>query len=104
MSIKLKLMGVDVVSIGDVYGMMVGSCIYQYVDECCQVYKKLVVFDCGKFLYGVVMVGDVVEYGMLLQMMLNCIELFELLEFLILLLLDGVVKLVIGVDVLLEGV
>lgn len=37
-------------------------------------------------------------------MMLNCIELFELLEFLILLLLDGVVKLVIGVDVLLEGV
>lgn len=28
MSIKLKLMGVDVVSIGDVYGMMVGSCIY----------------------------------------------------------------------------
>ncbi len=42
MSTKLKLMGVDVASIGDAHGKTPGSRSYQYSDERKQVYKKLV--------------------------------------------------------------
>ncbi len=84
MSTKLKLMGVDVASIGDAHGKTPGSRAYQFSDERKQVYKKLVVSECGKYLLGGVMVGDADEYGTLLQMMLNRIELPEAPEFLIL--------------------
>ena len=100
MSTKLKLMGVDVASIGDAHGTTAGSRTYQYADERRQVYKKLVVSDCGKFLHGAVMVGDAAEYGTLLQMMLNRIELPESPEFLILPSSDGVAKPAIGVEAL----
>ena len=99
MSTKLKLMGVDVASIGDAHGTTAGSRTYQYADERRQVYKKLVVSDCGKFLHGAVMVGDAAEYGTLLQMMLNRIELPESPEFLILPSSDGVAP-AIGVEAL----
>lgn len=81
MSTKLKLMGVDVASIGDPHGAIAGSRSYQFMDERKQVYKKIVVSECGKFLLGGVMVGDASEYGTLLQMMLNKIELPESPEF-----------------------
>ena len=84
MSTKLKLMGVDVASIGDPHGSVAGSRSYQFTDERKQIYKKIVVSDCGKYLQGAVMVGDAAEYGTLLQMMLNKIELPESPEFLIL--------------------
>jgi nitrite reductase (NADH) large subunit len=71
MSTKLKLMGVDVASIGDPHGNVPGSRSYQFTDERKQIYKKIVVSDCGKFLLGGVLVGDAAEYGTLLQMMLN---------------------------------
>ena len=58
MSTKLKLMGVDVASIGDAHGKTPGSRTYQFSDERKQVYKKIVVSDCGKQLLGGVMVGD----------------------------------------------
>jgi nitrite reductase (NADH) large subunit len=58
MSTKLKLMGVDVASIGDAHGKTPGSRSYQYTDERKQVYKKIVVSDCGKHLLGAVLVGD----------------------------------------------
>jgi nitrite reductase (NADH) large subunit len=35
-----------------------GSRSYQFTDERKQIYKKIVVSDCGKYLLGGVMVGD----------------------------------------------
>jgi nitrite reductase (NADH) large subunit len=103
MSTKLKLMGVDVASLGDAHGSTAGSRAYQFSDDRKQVYKKLVVSDCGKYLLGGVMVGDASEYGTLLQMMLNRIELPESPEFLILPQADGNVKPALGVDALPES-
>jgi len=100
MSTKLKLMGVDVASIGDPHGVVAGSRSYQFTDERKQVYKKIVVSECGKFLLGGVMVGDASEYGTLLQMMLNKIELPEAPEFLILPQSDGKARPGLGVDAL----
>ncbi|MNM52242.1 Nitrite reductase [NAD(P)H] [compost metagenome] len=100
MSTKLKLMGVDVASIGDPHGNVPGSRSYQFTDERKQIYKKLVVSDCGKYLLGGVLVGDAEEYGTLLQMMLNRIELPESPEFLILPSSDGKAKPALGADAL----
>ncbi|MDE2429140.1 MAG: nitrite reductase large subunit NirB, partial [Burkholderiales bacterium] len=100
MSTKLKLMGVDVASIGDPHGKEAGSRSYQFTDERKQIYKKIVVSECGKYLLGGVMVGDASEYGTLLQMMLNRIELPESPEFLILPQADGKSKPGLGVDAL----
>jgi len=100
MSTKLKLMGVDVASLGDAHGKTPGSRSYQFSDERKQVYKKLVVSDCGKYLLGGVMVGDAAEYGTLLQMMLNKIQLPDSPEFLILPQGDGSAKPALGVEAL----
>lgn len=75
MSTKLKLMGVDVASIGDAHGATSDSLCYQFCDEDKQVYKKLVVNKDKTRLLGAVLVGDAAEYGDLLQMMLNDMEL-----------------------------
>ena len=98
MCTKLKLMGVDVASIGDPHAAAAGSRSYQFSDERKQIYKKIVVSECGKYLLGGVMVGDASEYGTLLQMMLNKIELPESPEFLILPQSDGAARPALGVD------
>ncbi len=98
MSTKLKLMGVDVASIGDPHGTVPGARFYQFSDDSKQVYKKLVVSDCGKYLLGGVLIGDASEYGTLLQMMLNKIELPESPEFLILPDSSGKAKPALGAD------
>jgi nitrite reductase (NADH) large subunit len=103
MSTKLKLMGVDVASIGDPHAATKGSRSYQFTDERKQVYKKIVVSDCGKLLLGAVLIGDAAEYGTLLQMMLNRIELPESPEFLILPQADGNARPALGVDALPES-
>ncbi|MDY7578823.1 nitrite reductase large subunit NirB [Herbaspirillum sp. RTI4] len=100
MSTKLKLMGVDVASIGDPHGVAEGCLSYQFTDERKQIYKKIVVSGCGKYLLGAVMVGDASEYGTLLQMMLNRIELPAAPEFLILPQADGNARPGLGVDAL----
>ena len=100
MSTKLKLMGVDVASIGDAHAASEGSRSFQYTDERRQVYKKIVVSDCGKRLLGAVLVGDAAEYGTLLQMMLNGMTLPEAPEFLILPQADGNARPALGVDAL----
>jgi nitrite reductase (NADH) large subunit len=100
LSTKLKLMGVDVASIGDPHAATPGSRSYQFTDERKQVYKKIVVSGCGKQLLGAVLVGDAAEYGTLLQTMLNKIELPEAPEFMILPQLEGKARLALGVDVL----
>lgn len=84
MSTKLKLMGVDVASIGDAHAMTPDSLSYQFCDETRQVYKKLVVSKDKTRLLGAVLVGDAAEYGDLLQMMLNGMDLPEQPEALIL--------------------
>lgn len=103
MSTKLKLMGVDVASIGDAHGKMPNSRNYQYIDERKQVYKKIVVSEDGKTLLGAVLVGDAEEYGTLLQMALNGIALPAEPEFLILPSSDGKAKPGLGVEALPEA-
>ena len=75
MSTKLKLMGVDVASIGDAHGATPGARVYTYYNQPNEVYKKLVVSEDNKLLLGAVLVGDAEDYGSLLQYMLNAIEL-----------------------------
>ena len=77
MSTKLKLLGVDVASIGDAHAASPGSRTYAFVDERKEVYKKLVVNEDGTRLLGAVLVGDTQEYGNWLQMMLNSLALPE---------------------------
>ena len=71
MSTKLKLLGVDVASIGDAQGTTPGSLTYLFNDDVAGHYKKLVVTADGKQLIGAVLVGEANDYGTLLQMALN---------------------------------
>jgi len=75
MSTKLKLMGVDVASVGDAHGYTEGSLSYTYVNEVEEVYKKIVVSADKQHLLGAVLVGDADNYGNLLQFALNKIQL-----------------------------
>ena len=75
MSTKLKLLGVDVGSIGDAHGKAEGSIAYTFSDERIDVYKRLIVSADGKKLLGAVLVGDCSEYDTLLQYFLNGIHL-----------------------------
>jgi len=89
MSTKLKLMGVEVGSIGDAHGKTPGSLSYTYEDQPEGVYKKIVVSGDKTTLLGAVLVGDTSNYDSLLQYMLNAIELPESPESLILPSVDG---------------
>lgn len=77
MSTKLKLMGVDVASIGDAHAASPGARSYSFIDERRDIYKKLVVSEDGRRLLGGVLVGDAESYGTWLQMMLNNLVLPE---------------------------
>ena len=100
MSTKLKLMGVDVASIGDAQGRTPGCRSFRYTDELKQIYKKIVLSPDGKRLIGAVLVGNADEYGTLLQMAQNGIALPAAPEFLILPASDGQAKPGLGVDAL----
>ncbi len=100
MSTKLKLMGVDVASIGDCHARTEGALCYSYNDEVNQVYKKIVVSADKKLLLGAVMIGDADDYGNLLQLALNSIELPKNPEALILPSIDGMEKPALGTDAL----
>ncbi|MFA0080750.1 nitrite reductase large subunit NirB [Vibrio breoganii] len=71
MSTKLKLLGVDVASIGEVHGQTPGAQSYTFSDEIDQVYKRLIVSEDGSKIVGAVLVGDAEAYGTLLQMKQN---------------------------------
>ncbi len=75
MSTKLKLLGIDVASIGEVHGQTPGAQSYTYHDEIEQVYKRLIVSEDGTKLVGAVLVGDSEAYGSLLQLLLNDMDL-----------------------------
>ena len=91
MSTKLKLLGVDVGSIGDAHGRAPGTLTYVYSDAKAEVYKSLQVSADGKTLLGAVLVGDADDYDALLQYYLNGIDLPENPEALILPSVDGAV-------------
>lgn len=98
MSTKLKLMGVDVGSIGDAHGKTPESQAYTYENQPEGVYKKIVVNKDKTKLLGAVLVGDTSEYDTLLQYMLNGIDLPEAPEGLILPMADD--KPALGADAL----
>ncbi|GIX22118.1 MAG: nitrite reductase large subunit [Gammaproteobacteria bacterium] len=103
MSTKLKLMGVDVGSIGDAHGRTPGARVYSYCNEPEEIYKRLVVSEDGKRLLGAVLVGDASDYGTLLQTMLNGLPLPEQPDTLILPRRGGAAPAAGGVDALPES-
>jgi nitrite reductase (NADH) large subunit len=67
MSTKLKLLGVEVASLGDPFADEAeGTATVIYQDLLAGVYKKLIVSADGKRLLGAILVGDTAEYGQLL--------------------------------------
>ncbi|MBF7073600.1 nitrite reductase large subunit [Glaciecola sp. MH2013] len=84
MSTKLKLMGVEVGSIGDAHAKTEGALTYTYENQPLGIYKKIIVDASQKALLGAVLVGDTSDYDTLLQYALNGIELPEAPEALIL--------------------
>jgi nitrite reductase (NADH) large subunit len=71
MSTKLKLLGVDVGSIGDAHARTPGSKSFRIVDEHSGIYKKVVVNADASNVLGAVLIGDNSDYDTLLQYMLN---------------------------------
>ena len=100
MSTKLKLMGVDVASIGDAHGAAPDALNYVFTDEAAGVYKKLVVSGDRKRLLGAVLVGDAADYNNLLQMTLNALPLPAHPEDIILPAREGGERIGLGVDLL----
>lgn len=67
MSTKLKLLGVDVGSIGDAHAATPGARSYRFIDEATASYRRLVVDASGTKVLGAVLVGDNSYYDTLLQ-------------------------------------
>ncbi len=98
MSTKLKLLGVEVGSIGDAHGRTEGAQRYTYCDENSETYKSIIVSADGKKLLGAVLVGDTSAYDTLLQYMLNEIDLPDSPEAFILPAVDGEQAIGLGAD------
>ncbi|WP_336367678.1 nitrite reductase large subunit NirB [Marinobacter sp. C2H3] len=75
MSTKLKLLGVDVGSIGDAHAQTPGARNIRFHDEQAGHYRRLVISQDGKHLLGAILVGDNGPYDTLLQYALNGITL-----------------------------
>ncbi len=99
MSTKLKLLGVDVGSIGDSKGLTEGSRSFVFSDERNEVYKRLIVSADSKKVLGATLVGDCSDYDTLLQYFLNEIELPENPEAMILPAVEGAAP-ALGADAL----
>lgn len=98
MSTKLKLLGVDVASIGDAHGRTAGSQSYVFNDDIGEVYKRLIVSADGKKVLGAVLVGEAESYGTLLQLMLNNMDIPGNAASLILPATDGAAAVGLGVS------
>ncbi|AFU98448.1 nitrite reductase large subunit NirB [Simiduia agarivorans] len=99
MSTKLKLLGVDVASVGDAHGNTPGSKSYTYSNDVDEVYKRIIVSGDNTRLLGAVLVGDAEAYGTLQQLCVNEMDLPEDPNALILPSVDGAGA-VMGVDAL----
>ncbi|WP_331344797.1 nitrite reductase large subunit NirB [Cellvibrio sp. UBA7661] len=102
MSTKLKLLGVDVASVGDAHGTTPGSLSYTYSNDVEEVYKRIIVSADNKKLLGAVLVGDVEAYGTLQSICVNGMDLPQDPNCLILPNVDGGGA-AIGVDALPES-
>ncbi len=102
MSTKLKLLGVDVASVGDAHGNTPGSLSYTYCNDVEEVYKRIIVSADNTKLLGAVLVGDAEAYGTLQQMCVNAMDLPEDPNVLILPSVDGASH-AMGVDALPES-
>lgn len=71
LSTKLKLMGVDVASIGDSVSNDTELDSVVFLDSGARVYKKLLFSQSDRKLKGAILVGNADKYGQLLQMYLN---------------------------------
>ena len=71
MSTKLKLIGTDVASFGDAFGITEGSKAIVYEDANKGLYKRINIDAEGKHIIGGMLVGDASDYGILLQMVNN---------------------------------
>ncbi|SMF04792.1 assimilatory nitrite reductase (NAD(P)H) large subunit precursor [Alteromonadaceae bacterium Bs31] len=89
MSTKLKLLGVDVASIGDAQGRTPGCLSFVYQDGVNEVYKRIIISEDKTRLLGAVLVGEVEAYGTLQQMCVNEMDLPENPEALIIPSIDG---------------
>ncbi|WP_301117854.1 nitrite reductase large subunit NirB [Pusillimonas sp. (ex Stolz et al. 2005)] len=70
-STKLKLLGVDVASIGDAHGKTADSISCLVNDTLTGEYRKLIIDKTGKQLLGAVLVGDTTSFGLLDQYFSN---------------------------------
>jgi nitrite reductase (NADH) large subunit len=100
MSTKLKLLGVDVGSFGDAFGLTPGSRVISMFDGHSSTYKKLVVSEDKTRLLGGVLVGDASSYGRLLIHVQAEMLLPEHLEDLLVPPREGGAKIGFGVDAL----
>ncbi|MDE1464439.1 nitrite reductase large subunit NirB, partial [Spartinivicinus poritis] len=98
LSTKLKLLGVQVGSIGDAHGRTPGAQCYSFNDETEQTYKRLVVSSCGKKLLGAVLVGDTTDYGNLQQLYINGMDLQQPPEQLLIPLLGDTSPATVGIE------
>lgn len=74
MSTKLKLLGVDVGSIGDAHGRTPGCRSYRFIGEIDGSYRRLVLSEDGHHVLGAVLVGDNAYYDTILQCVQNDIK------------------------------
>ncbi len=80
LSTKLKLIGVDVASFGDVFGEGDGRKELVYENKATGNYKKLFVSEDGSKLLGGILVGDAADYNTLFQLYSNEMKLPENLD------------------------
>jgi nitrite reductase (NADH) large subunit len=99
-STKLKLLGIDVASIGDAHAATAGAKICSLIDEPRRLYKKLIISADGQRLLGAMLVGDASDYGSLLQTMQNALPLPSNVEQLLIGESSGGGKPVLGVSAL----
>ena len=89
MSTKLKLLGVDVGSIGDAHATTPDALCYTYQDPVKNVYRRMNLSADGRKVIGAVLVGDCDAYDQLLQYFLNEIAVPDSPESLLLPTVDG---------------
>ena len=77
MSTKLKLLGVEVASIGDAHATAHGAKSCSFTDERRGIYKKLVLSEDGTRLLGGILIGGTEDYGTWLSTMQNALPLPE---------------------------
>lgn len=84
MSTQLKLLGIDVASFGDAFGVEEGLRSIIFEDKVGKIYKRINISSDGQRLCGGMLVGDASAYNMLLQIYQNGMKLPEKPEDLIL--------------------